>query len=112
MTGQTSEFDELAGALGAYGEVGTLPGLTKDEKAIIRVLRLCDADTAQTVVNALISALEENRFDRRFADPLTAPVDIARLYQMSKNKGQYDRGVTPDALAAILQELSKSKDPN
>ena len=111
-TGEVSAFDDLAGAVGTYREVGTLPGLTDDEKAIVRVLRLCDASVVHSVVVAIIEGLEAKKFDRSLADPLTAHVDVARLYQISKADGFYDRGITPDTLLALMDTLAKKQDPN
>ena len=111
-TGEVSAFDDLAGAVGTYREVGTLPGLTDDEKAIVRVLRLCDASVVHSVVVAIIEGPEAKKFDRSLADPLTAHVDVARLYQISKADGFYDRGITPDTLLALMDTLAKKQDPN
>lgn len=109
LTGEVTEFDELAAALGAYKEAGTLPGLTEDEKAIIRVLRLCSTRTSLAVVNAMISALEQQDFDKRLADLLTIEGDIKRLYLIKEVDGAYNRGLTPDTLAAITDILSKRR---
>lgn len=46
MVGEVGDLPDLAAALGIFDEVATLPGLTKDEKAMIRVLRLCPDSTA------------------------------------------------------------------
>ena len=62
-TGEVSAFDDLAGAVGTYREVGTLPGLADDEKAIVRVLRLCDASVVHSVVVAIIEGLEAKKFE-------------------------------------------------
>lgn len=104
--GEVRDFSELAGALGIHDEVGTLPGLTKDEKAIVRVLRLCPASTALSVVSSLVTALEEQSFSKELADLGTIVDDIARLYQIVASDGFYERGVTPDALRAIVDMLS------
>lgn len=109
-SGEASTFDDLAGAVGAYREVGTLPGLTDDEKAIIRVLRLCDTSVVHSAVTAIIEGLEAQKFERSLADPLTAHIDIARLYQISKDAGFYNRGITPDTLTALVELLAKKQD--
>ena len=111
LTGEVTEFDELAAALGAYKEAGTLPGLTADEKAIIRVLRLCTTRTSLAVVNAIISALEHQEFEKKLADLLTIESDITRLYMIRKADGAYERGLTPDTLAAIGDLLSARSQP-
>ncbi|WP_165455705.1 helix-turn-helix domain-containing protein [Paracoccus subflavus] len=108
--GRLSNLGDLVAALGIHEEGGTLPGLTEDEKAIIRILRLCSTPVVNRVVTAMISGVEAQDFDRRLADPATAPTDVARLYQIAKNDGAYERGVTPDALAAIVDVLSKQRE--
>lgn len=109
LSGEATSFRELASLLGSSEDAATLPGLTDHERAIVRVLRLCPPETVHSVVSGIISSLEGNKFFRDGADPLTIVDDISRLYSIEKAKGAYDRGVTPDTLAALLDKLKDSQ---
>mgnify|MGYP005853738515 CR=1 FL=1 len=105
LTGEAGSFRELASLVGAHDAAAVLPGLTDHERAIIRVLRLCPNEVVYGVVRQIISALEDGSFYRELADPLTIVDDISHLYMIAAGQGWYDRGVTPDTLAAILDKL-------
>ncbi|WP_367278467.1 helix-turn-helix domain-containing protein [uncultured Amaricoccus sp.] len=109
LSGDAGSFRELASLLGSNEDIAGLPGLTEHERAIIRVLRLCPPETVHSVVRDIISTLESKDFFRELADPLTIVDDIGHLYMIEKAKGAYDRGVTPDTLAAILDRLKSGQ---
>lgn len=109
IEGKAQDITDLLGSLGIYDEVATLPGLTDDEKAIIRVLRICNVDVALAVASSITAGLEEKKFSTEVADSGTIVEDIARLYQIVEAKGIYQRGITPDALAAISAIIEKKK---
>ncbi len=109
VDGEAQDIPDLLGALGIYNEVGTLPGLTDDEKAIIRVLRICDKGVAHAAISAITAGLEEKKFSTEVADPGTIVDDIARLYGIVEAGGTYLRGVTPHALAAISAFIESKK---
>lgn len=109
IQGEAQDMTDLLGSLGIYDEVATLPGLTDDEKAIIRVLRICDTEVVHSVVSSMTAGLEQKKFWSNGADPGTIVEDIARLYQIAKAGGAYLRGVTPDALSAISAFIESKK---
>lgn len=109
IDGDAKDLPDLLGALGIYNEVGALPGLTDDEKAIIRVLRICDKDVTHAAISAITAGLEEKKFSTEVADPGTIVDDIARLYGIVKAGGTYMRGVTLDTLAAISAFIESKK---
>jgi hypothetical protein len=69
VDGEAQDIPDLLGALGIYNEAGTLPGLTDDEKAIIRVLHICDKDVAHAAVSAITAGFEEKKFSTEVGRP-------------------------------------------
>ncbi len=109
IDGIARDHIELLASLGIQDEAASLPGLTADEKAIVRILRVCDAEVVNEVVAVITSSLEARRFARDLADPATVVEDIARLFQILDSKGVYERGITPDTLSQITSFLAKAR---
>ena len=112
LKGVSESLEDFADALGARTGTDTLADLTKDEKAIVRLLRICDTTTVHAAVDAIVSGLETGNFSKELADPLTIVDDIARLFRIAKSEGVHERGITKDGLTAIMQYLGRTKAGN
>ena len=84
-------------------------GITDDEVAIVRIMRICSSDTVLKIVKALTSEIEDSSEARRLADPLTAITDLERLYTIISMDGIYERGVTQQNLEVLIREIGRQK---
>lgn len=105
IDGTVKDVSELARVFGVGSQEPT--GITDDEAAIVRVLRICDSSTVLSVVKALTTDIENSAEARNLADPLTIAADLARLFTILKMGGVYERGVTQKNLEALVHELAR-----
>lgn len=105
VEGVVEDADDMLLAMGIRDEAATLPGLTHDERAIIRVLRVCDKDVVLSSISAITDGLAAKKFSRELADQATIVDDIARLLRIVAAEGFYERGISPDTFATIAAML-------
>lgn len=105
---EAHDYTDLLGAMGVYKEAGTLPGLTNDEKAFVRLLRLCRWEAVEHIAKAILTDLEQSGAARDFADPLTSVDDLVAVSKIVEHKGLYEKCMSPNAFDA-LSELIKEK---
>jgi transcriptional regulator with XRE-family HTH domain len=107
IDGTVSDISELARVFGIDSDQPS--GITDDEVAIVRIMRICSSDTVLKIVKALTSEIEDSSEARRLADPLTAITDLERLYTIISMDGIYERGVTQQNLEVLIREIGRQK---
>jgi len=76
--------------------------LTKDEWAIIQVLRICEFETAKQVVELILGDIHKGNDISALRDTLTLGNDVHRLAYIERNAGLYNRGVSLQGLSELL----------
>ena len=100
-------FEELAVMVGAKQNAEGSNDLSEDEKAIVRILRGCDNETAVTVAEAILAAFKEGRFEKSLFNTLTLTDDLSSLTAIGQRKRQFHKGITIDILDAMLARMGE-----
>ena len=104
-SGEAYTFDDLAALLGAKHNVSGMGDLTQDERAVIRLLRVCDQQAVLEVVGAILEGLRSERIDLSIIDAANFESDYVLLAKIKADGGRYFKGYTRDTLLTILDQL-------
>ncbi|WP_439526858.1 helix-turn-helix transcriptional regulator [Roseovarius mucosus] len=102
-------FDDLAALVSAKPDLKGLGDLSEDEKAMIRLIRVCDEQAIQQIVGAILEGIQVDRFHREFVDVVNFERDFTRLAVIREGGANYIRGYTRDTLLTILEAISRHK---
>lgn len=101
---------DLAKTLGIADDFSQ--SITKDEQAILRMLRLCRNRSVRAIVAIIIQNIIEDKSSTNDADLLLLEEDLLRLYSIMKADGLYNRGISRDTLELLYQEIAAAvKEP-
>lgn len=79
VSDEVYSFDDLAALVSAKPELKSLGDLSEDEKAMIRLIRVCDKEAIQQIVGAILEEIQVGRFNKEAVDVLNFARDYSRL---------------------------------
>ena len=105
VSDEAYSFDDLA-ALVANPELKSVQDLTDDERALVRLLRVCDDQVFADASRLIVDCIKRDRFYRDAVDIVNFENDLARLAAISAGGAKYKRGHTRDTLMAIIEAIN------
>lgn len=86
--------------------VGDGSELTKDELALVRIMRLAEAEDTRACVAELVARVEQRSAGLRLGDQETTALDLARLYMIAAGKSEYQRGASGENALQLAKALA------
>lgn len=86
--------------------VGDGSELTKDELALVRIMRLAEAEDTRACIAELVARVERRSAGLRLGGQETTALDLARLYMIATGKSEYQRGASGENALQLAKALA------
>lgn len=105
LEGEVQNVEELATSLGMGSN--TPDDLSADEWSVVRILGVCDSETIQKAVEAIVKGFSKSDEAKELACKGTVIEDLSRLLMVAEGRRDYQRGVRSANLEPMLDALRK-----